>query len=95
MPPLAEFIAHDGQELCFPVANSLMADLEAAEEQDLAQVPQGQPVAQAAAHHEGDDVTRQAGPVQRPGAAFVELLAALPASEPTIASRRQLPVNRT
>jgi hypothetical protein len=38
-PPLAEFIAHNGQELCCPVANSLMADLEAAEEQDLAQVP--------------------------------------------------------
>jgi len=49
------------------------------------QIPQCQPVAQAAEPHEGDDVAWQASPVQHPTAAFVEQLAAAPAAKPAMA----------
>jgi hypothetical protein len=65
MPPLAQHVAHDGQQLGLPGADGLVADLDASQQKDLAQIPQGQPVAQAAEHYEGDDVALQAGPAQR------------------------------
>ena len=40
--------------------------------------------------HERDDVGRVLRPVQHPGAALVELLAAIPASEPAVAPGRAL-----
>ena len=43
--PLAELVAHDRQQLGFPVPDRLVAYLDAPQEQDLAQVSQGQAVA--------------------------------------------------
>ena len=90
MPALAQLVAHDRQQLCLPVTNSLVADLDPAQGQDLAQVAQGQPVAEPAEHHEGDDVAGQAGPVQHAGTALVELPSTDPAAEAAIATSRDL-----
>jgi len=84
MPALAEFLAHDRQQLRFPIPDGLVAQLDAAQQQDLAQVAQRQSTAQAAEHHEGDDVAGQADPVQHSAAALIELPAAVPAAEPAI-----------
>ena len=59
MAPLAQGVAHYGQQLRLPPPDSFMADGKSAQEHDLAQVPQCQPVAQPAEHHERDDITRQ------------------------------------
>jgi hypothetical protein len=67
-----------------------VANLDPAQRHDLAQVAQGQPVAQPAEHHEGNDVARQRGPVQHAATALVELPAAVPAAEAAIAARRHL-----
>ena len=56
-----------------------------AQRHDLAQVAQGQPVAEPAEHHEGDHVAGQASPVQHAGAALVELPPAGPAAEAAVA----------
>ena len=53
---LAEFVGQDRRELRSPVADRLVAEHEAALEEHLAEVAQGQAVAQAPQHHEGDDV---------------------------------------
>lgn len=89
--PFAQRVAHDRQQLCLPVADSLMADFDPAYRHDLTQIPQGQPIAQPAEHDEGDDVAWQAGPVQDAIAALVELSPAVPAAEPPVASRCDLP----
>src|SRR5215470_15512173 len=83
--PLAQHLAHHGQQLRLPLPDALMADGKPAQEHDLAEIPQCQPVAQPAEHHERDDVARQRGTVEDTVTALVELLAAVPASEPTIA----------
>jgi hypothetical protein len=57
-----------------------MAHLDPAQSHDLAQVAQGQPVAQPAEHDEGNDVALQ----------LVELPTAVPAAEAAIAARRHL-----
>ena len=89
-PALAQRVAHDGQELRLPVPDGFVADLDPTQRHDLAQVPQGQPVAEPAEHHEGDDVAGQAGPVQHAPAALVELPPAGSAAGPPVAPRRRL-----
>jgi hypothetical protein len=56
VPPFAQLMAHNRQQLRLPVADRLVTDYDAAQQQDLAEVTQGEPIAQAAEHHEGDDV---------------------------------------
>src|SRR5271166_88189 len=67
-----------------------MADGEPAQQHYLAEVSQRQPVAQPAEHHEGDDVARQRRSIEDTVAALVELLAAVPTPESTIALCRQV-----
>jgi hypothetical protein len=62
-----------------------IAEDDATLEEHLAQVAQGQAVAQVPEHHERDAIGRVLGPVQQAGASLVELLAAIPAAEPMIA----------
>src|SRR5215469_800043 len=83
MTPPAQRIFHHGQQLRLPLPDALMADVEPAQQHDLAEIPQCQPVAQPAKHHEGDDVARQRRTVEDTATALVELLAAVPAPEPT------------
>ena len=66
-----------------------MTNGEPAQQHDLAEIPQCQPVAQPAKHHECNDLARQRRAVQYAVATLVELPLAVPASEPTIALRRQ------
>ena len=66
-----------------------MADGEPAQQHDLTEVSQCQPVAQPAEHHEGDDVARQRRSIENTVATLVELLAAVPTPEPTIAPCRR------
>src|SRR3712207_1662204 len=82
VPPPAEFAGQDRRELRLPVPHGLVAEHDAAEEEHLAEVPQGQAVAQTPEHHQGDDVARVPRPVEHPGTALVELLAAGAAAEP-------------
>jgi hypothetical protein len=56
--PFAQRVTHDGQQLYLPVADGFVSYLYRAQRHNLAQVPQRQPVAQPAEHHEGDDVAR-------------------------------------
>src|SRR5271169_5263641 len=88
--PLAQRLAHDGQQLRLPLPDALMADGEPAQQRNLAEVSQCQPVAQPAEHHEGDDVARQRRSIEDTVAALVELLAAVPTPESTIALCRQV-----
>ena len=53
-----------------------MAEHDAADQEHLGQVAQGELVAKPPEHHERDDVARILGPVQQAAAALVELLAA-------------------
>jgi hypothetical protein len=75
--PLTQRVSHDGQQLRFPYPDGFVADGIPPQQEDLAKISQCQPVAQAAEHHEGDDVAGQPSPVQHPAAAFVELLGAV------------------
>src|SRR3954471_2722327 len=79
-----------GGELRLPLPHRLVAEHEAADEEHLGQVPQGELVAQPPEHHEGDDVARVLGPVQQAAGALVELLAARPAAEAAVALGRAL-----
>ena len=91
LPPFAQCIAHDRQQLRLPsVANGLVAYLQPPQCHDLAYVAQREPVAQPAEHDEGDNVAGQAGPVQYPAAALVELPTAVPAAKPPVALGRDL-----
>src|SRR5215471_21365396 len=72
--PLAQHLAHHGQQLRLPLPDALMADGEPTQEHDLAEIPQCQPVAQPTEHHEGDDVARERRPIEDTVAALVELL---------------------
>ena len=67
-----------------------MTDGEPAQEHNLAEIPQCQPVAQPAEHHKSDNVARQRGAIEGTVAALVELCTASSASEPTIALRCQV-----
>jgi hypothetical protein len=80
---------HTGTVLRWPIAKALMrqrvylrtnSEDDAADQEHLSQIAQGQAVAQPPQHHEGDDVARILDPVQQPGAALVVLLAAIPGS---------------
>ncbi len=88
MTPFAQRVAHDGQQVHLPVADSLVAYLDPAQRHNLARIPQRQPVAQPTEHHEGDDVAWQAAPVQHSAAALIELPPAIAAP---LASCRELP----
>ena len=79
---IAQRLTHHGQQLRLPLPDALVADREPAQEQDLAEIPQCQPVAQPAEHHERDDVARQRRWIEDTVTALVEL--PVPASEPTI-----------
>ena len=56
--PFAQGVAHYRQQLRLPPTNALMTDGEPAQEHNLAEIPQCQPVAQPTEHHERDDVAR-------------------------------------
>src|SRR5260370_11069368 len=88
--PLAQRLAHHRQQLRFPLPDAFVADGEPPQEHDLAEIPQGQPVAQPPEHHERDNVARQRCSIENTLAALVELLAAVSAPEPTIALCCQL-----
>src|SRR6186713_2917357 len=88
--PLTEFVRKDWGELRLPFPDRLVTEHDTADEEHLGQVAQGQSVAQTPEHHESDDVARVLGPVQHPGTAFVELLAAIPAAEPPVSLGRAL-----
>jgi hypothetical protein len=85
VPPLSEFAGQDGRELYFPIPNGFVAEDDPTLEEHLAEVAQGQAVAQSPQHHQRDHVARVLGPVQQAGAALVELLAAITAAEPALA----------
>ena len=82
--PLAQRLTHHGQQLRLPLPDALVADSEPAQEQDLAEIPQCQPVAQPAEHHERDDVARERCSIEDT-ATLIKLLAAVPTPEPMIA----------
>ena len=88
--PLAQRLTHHGQQLRLPLPDALVADSEPAQEQDLAEIPQCQPVAQPAEHHERDDVARERCSIEDTVATLIELLAAVPTPEPMIALCRQV-----
>jgi hypothetical protein len=77
----AQTFSQCGSELGFPVADRLMPEHDAADQEHLWQYAQAELVAQPPEHHEDDDVSR---PVQRASTALVELLAASAAAEPTV-----------
>ena len=89
-PAPPQLLGQGGGELRLPRAHRLVAEHEAADEEHLGQVPQGELVAQAPEHHERDDVARVLGPVQPAAGALVELLAACAAAEAAIALSRAL-----
>ena len=90
VPALAQRLAHHEQQLRLPPPDGFMADGKPAPQHNLAQVPQCQPVAQPAEHHECDDVARRLGTIEDTVAALVELPVAVLAPEPTIALRCQV-----
>jgi hypothetical protein len=61
------------RELCFPIADRLVAEHQTADQEHLGQTPQAELVVQPPEHHESDDVTRILRSVQQAGAALVEL----------------------
>src|SRR6202030_3986965 len=71
-------------ELGFPVADRLVAECDAADQEHLRQITQGELIAQAPEHHGGDDVAGVLRPVQRAGTPLVELLVASAAAEPAV-----------
>ena len=85
VPASPEFAGQGRRELGVPVPHRLVAEHEAAVEEHLAEVAQGQAVAQPPQHHQGDDVGRVLRPVQHAGAGLVELPAAVTAAEPAVA----------
>ena len=56
MSPATEFVGQDRRELRLPFADRFVAEDDAADEEHLAQVAQGQAIAQAPQHHERDDI---------------------------------------
>jgi hypothetical protein len=60
----------------FPVANRLVAEHDAADQEHLRQITQAKLIAQTPEHHEGDDVAGILRPVQRASTPLVELFAA-------------------
>jgi hypothetical protein len=58
MTPLAQRLTHQGSNFA-PLPDALVAQGEPAQQHDLTEIPQCQPVALPAEHHECDDVTRQ------------------------------------
>jgi hypothetical protein len=78
------------RELGFPVADGFMAENDAAEQEHLWQIAQGEFVSQTPEHHEGDNVAGVLRPVQNAGTPLVELLAAGAAAEPAVTLGRAL-----
>jgi hypothetical protein len=87
-PP--EILGQCRRELRLPIANGLVAEHKAADQEHLGQITQTEFVAEPPEHHESDHVTRVLRPVQQTGATLVELLRAIEAAEPAIALRRAL-----
>src|SRR6202041_1465341 len=85
-----QMFSHRRCELGFPVANRLVAEHDAADQEHLGQVTQGKLIAQAPKHHEGDDVTGVLRPVQNAGTPLIELLAASATAEPAVTLSRAL-----
>ena len=85
VPASPEFAGQDACELRFPVPDRLVAEDDATLEEHLAEIAQGQAVAQAPQQHQGDDVARVLRPVQQAGAALIELFAAVAEAEPALA----------
>jgi hypothetical protein len=73
--PLVQCLVHYRQQLRPPLLDALMADSETAQQHDLAEIPQCQPVAERTEHQERDDVARQRCSIEDTVAALVELLA--------------------
>src|ERR1700733_15387360 len=80
-PAPTQSLGHRRRELGFPIADRLIGEHDAADEEYLGQDSQAELVAQTTGHHEGDDVGPILGPVQQAGAAVVKLLAAGAAAE--------------
>ena len=78
------------RQLCLPIAHRFIAEDEPAGQEHLGQIPQAQLVPQPPEHHECDDIARILHTVKQADAAFVELLAAVPAPVPAIALRGPL-----
>src|ERR1700722_2179085 len=85
-----QIFSHRRCELGFPVANRLVAEHDAADQEHLGQITQGKLIAQAPKHHEGDDVTGVLRPVQNAGTPLIELLAASATAEPAVTLSRAL-----
>src|SRR5919202_1523216 len=84
-PALAELVGQQWRELRLPLADCFVTEDDAADQEHLGQVAQGQAVAQLPQHHQGDDVRGVVGVVQYTAAALVVLFAALAAAEPAVA----------
>src|ERR1700722_15226017 len=85
-----QIFSHRRCELGFPVANRLVAEHDAADQEHLGQITQGKLIAQAPKYHEGDDVTGVLRPVQNAGTPLIELLAASATAEPAVTLSRAL-----
>src|SRR6202041_702583 len=87
-PP--QIFSHRRRELGFPVANRLVTEHDAADQEHFRQITQGKLIAQAPKHHEGDDVTGVLRSVQNAGTPLIELLAASATAEPAVTLSRAL-----
>jgi hypothetical protein len=85
VPALTKVVGKKWCELRLPRADGLVTEDDPADEEHLAEVAQGQAVAQSPQHHERDDVGRVLGVVQHGAGALVVLLAAVAAAEPAVA----------
>jgi len=83
-------ICQGGGKLCFPVAHHFMAEHDATDGGHLGQIAQGELVAKAPEHHEGDNVGRVLGSVQQAAVALVDMVAALTAADPAVALRSMI-----
>jgi FkbM family methyltransferase len=81
----AQTFSQCGREFGFPVANRLMAEYDAADQEHLWKVAQAELVAQSPEHDERDDVGRILGPVQQARTALIELFAARAAAKSAVA----------
>ncbi len=90
LPSPPEILRQCRRELCLPIANGLIAEREATDQEHLGQISQAELVAEPPEHHKSDDIARVLRPVQQAGAPLLELLRAGQAAEPPIALCRAL-----
>jgi hypothetical protein len=72
------------RDLNFLIADRLMAESDATDQEHLRQIAQGKFVSQTPEHHEGDNVAGVLRPVQNASTPLVELLAAGATAEPPV-----------